>query len=237
MNEGLSVFLHIDPDKPEENENLIRKIDRLLLGVGMKYSGFCNMYIPEDSKNRDRAVFEAHKALREVKWLKGILAYTLVANLTNACSLDKILTDHMSDPSPEKLRYYEQYYQSCGELAHSIVVDENKQLRDGYISYILALKYGICPNIYASFSDQPLRKTVIGRHVKFSGNKWKVSNDKRYRWIYTLKNPVVPGDVLQVQTKKGLSFICVDNIDYVTGEEFCAEYKCVKRHTDMCLER
>ena len=60
-----------------------------------------------------------------------------VGTLTNACSIEKIRTELMSDPSQEKIRYYEQYYQKTKKLPHAIVVDEDKQLTDGYISYLL----------------------------------------------------------------------------------------------------
>ena len=42
MNDSLSVFLNLDIEKQDENEALIRRIDELLLTVGMKYSGFFN---------------------------------------------------------------------------------------------------------------------------------------------------------------------------------------------------
>ena len=46
----------------------------------------------------------------------------------------------MLDSSPEKPWYYEKYYQKKHQLPHAIVVDENKQLRDGYIYLIFWLK-------------------------------------------------------------------------------------------------
>lgn len=49
----------------------------------------------------------------------------------------------MSEPLPEKIWYYEQYYQKTKKLPHAIVVDEDRQLRDGHISYLLAKKYNI----------------------------------------------------------------------------------------------
>lgn len=236
MNEGLAVFLHLDEEKTDENEALIRKIDELLLTEGMKYSGFRNLYVPVDREERDSAVYKACRTLRETEWLKGILAHTLVSTRINACSMGEILTDRMTDPSPEKLQYYEAYCQTTGKLAHGIVVDQNRQLRDGYTSYLLAKKYGIHPEIYEAFEEQPLRKIVTGRHVNFVNGSWKVRSQKRYAWKYTLKKPVVPGDILQVVTKKGLNFICVDRIDYATGQNQCAEYKRVKKHMNMRLE-
>src|SRR5699024_2600633 len=140
-NDALSVYLNLNVEKKMENEMLIRRIDKLLLTVGMKYSGIMNMYIPVDVKKRDQAVFRAQELLRKTDWLKGILAYTLIGTMTNACPIEEIRTDRMCNPSPEKLWYYEEYYQKSKKLPHAIVVDEDKQLRDGYISYLLAKKY------------------------------------------------------------------------------------------------
>lgn len=236
MNDSLSVFLNLDIEKQDENEALIRRIDELLLTVGMKYSGFFNMYFPVDKKKRDEAVFQAEELLRNTDWLKDILAYTLVGTLTNACPIEEIRTDAMSNPSPEKLWYYEQYYQKTNQLPHAIVVDEDKQLRDGYISYLLAKKYGENADVYEMISAQPLRKIVKGMHVEFSDGKWRKKSDRRYIWIYTLKEPVVPGDILLVNTRKGADFVCVDRVDYAAGNGFCSKYKRVRKHMNMHME-
>lgn len=236
MNESLAVYLNLDLDKRSENEALIERIDELLLTVGMKYSGIRNMYIPVDRKERDQIVFLAEEKLREVDWLKGILEFTMVGTLTSACPIEEIRTDAMSNPAPEKLWYYEQYYQKTGQLPHAVVVDEEKQIRDGYISYLLAKKYDANVDICEMVSGQPLRKVVRGKHVEFSGEKWRKKSDKRYNWIYTLKAPVVPGDILLVNTKMGADFICVDRIDYIAGHKFCSQYKKVRKHMNMHME-
>ena len=81
----------------------------------------------------------------------------------------------MLDSSPEKLWYYEKYYQKKHQLPHAIVVDENKQLRDGYISYLLAKKYNVRADVCEMISGQPMRKIVKGIHVKFSDGNWRVT--------------------------------------------------------------
>lgn len=236
MNEGLAVFLNLDEEKQEENEALIRRIDELLLTAGMKYSNFRNMYIPVNGQERDSAVFKACRLLEQAEWLKGIFAYNRFCTIVDACPVEKILTDRMADPLPDKVQYYEQYYLDSGKLPHAVVVDEKKQLRDGYISYLLAKKYGIRPDVYEAFAEQPLRKTVRGRHVKLAKGEWTVKSDRKFCWVYTLNDPVVPGDVLQVKTKNGLDFICADEVDYVTGREFCERHKEVKLHTGMRMK-
>ena len=67
----------------------------------------------------------------------------------------------MLDSSPEKLWYYEKYYQKKHQLPHAIVVDENKQLRDGYISYLLAKKYNVRADVCEMISGQPMRKIMF----------------------------------------------------------------------------
>ncbi len=236
MNDSLSVYLNLDMENRSRNEEVIRKIDKLLLTVGMKYSGIMNIYVPVDRKKRDQIVFQAEELLRATDWLKDILAYTMVGTLTNACPVEEILIDRMSNPSPEKLWYYEQYYQKTGQLPHAIVVDENRQLRDGYISWLLAKKYDVQADVYEMVSEQPLRKIVKGMHVELSGGKWRRKSERRYTWIYTLKVPVVPGDILLVNTKRGTDFMCVHKIDYISGCQFCSKYKKVRKHMNKHME-
>lgn len=113
---------------------------------------------------------------------------------------------------------------------------KSKQLRDGYISYLLAQKYDARAEICEMVSGQPLRKIVKGRHVVLSAGKWKLKSNKRYIWIYTLKNPVVPGDVLVVNIKKGRAYICVDGIEYTAGKGFRSRYNTVKKHMNVRME-
>lgn len=230
MNEAMSLYLDRNGRDPDENEALIKKIDGLLVNVGIEYSGFQNIYRPMEQRNRDHAVFAAQQALRNAVWLKDELKGICIMNMTNAYSLDEIRTDHMSEPSLEKLKYYEEYYQTFHKLAHGIVTDEKGQLRDGYTSYIIARKYGEQPDIYETFAKEPLRKVVRGHHVEQKGDTWRIKSHKRYSWNYTLKKAVVPGDILKVRTSKGWAFMCVDRIDYVTGAEFCREHRKVKEH-------
>ena len=235
MNETLEVYLNLDMENEQENEELIRKIDELLLSAGMKYSGIANMYLPVDRKNRDTAVFCAEKLLKNTDRLKNILSHTAVGTLIDACSMAEIRTDMMSNPSQEKIWYYEQYYQKTKKLPHAIVVDEERQLRDGYISYLLAKKYNVHADICEMVSGQPLRKIVKGMHVKFSDGKWRKKGRKQYIWSYTLKVPVVPGDILMVNTKAGKAFVCVDKIEYAAGK-FCSKYRKVRKHLNIHME-
>lgn len=236
MNESLFVYLNLDVEKWGQNAVLIRRIDELLLTAGMKYSGTFNMYVPVDRQKRDQAVFQAETLLRDTDWLKGILDYTMVGTRVNVCPIAEIQTDRMAEPSLEKLGYYEQYYQKTGKLPHAVIVDENRQLRDGYISYLLAEKYDISADVCEMVSGQPLRKIVKGSHVEFSDGKWRKKSDRRYIWTYTLKEPVVPGDILLVNTRTGADFMCTDKIEYAAGHGFCSKYKKVRKHMNIHME-
>lgn len=218
------------PEKPERLDELISKIDKLLLDCGIKYSGIMNLYMPTEAAGRDHAVFAACEALNNAEWLKDRLACISIMNRTDVCPLEQIRLDDMTEPSPGKLKYYEAYYKKSRKLAHGIVVDEERKLRDGYTSYLIARKYGIKPDIYEALAARPLRKVVRGRHVLQENGIWKIKGSKRYSWTYSLKAAVVPGDILKVKTKKGPEYICVDRIEYVTGEEFCAEHSAVMKH-------
>lgn len=235
MNEGLAVFLNLDERQFEENEAFIRKMDELLLDFGIKYTGVNNIYRPIEEKERDHVVFTACRALEDTDWLKDKLTCISVINQIDACPMNRIQIGHMSTPSVTKLEYYERYYQKSHTLAHGIVIDENRQLRDGYTSYIIAQKYGLCPDTYEAFANQPIKKIVKGQHIFSDGSTWKMKSNKIYIWNYSLKSPVVPGDILKVQAKKGEAFICVREIAYVSGREFCKEHRNVIKHTRLSL--
>lgn len=234
MNEAMAVFLNLDASKYTENNAFIERIDELLQKAGMKYTGFNNVYRPVETRDRDKAVFTACRLLKETDWLIDKLADVSVINRLDVCPMDRICLGDMLEPAAAKLEYYENYYQKSHTLAHGIVVDEHGQMRDGYTSYLIAQKYGLHPDIYEAYSEQPLTKIVRGRHVFRDGDGWKVKSDKYYIWNYSLKDPVVPGDVLKVQTQKGRAFMCVEEIHYITGKDFCQEHRNAIRHMQVC---
>lgn len=203
MNEAFKVILNLEACRRKENEILTEKINHLLMNFGIRNIGMSNCYVPFNPRNRDHAVFFAEKVLKETIWLRKILIKLEVCHRTDACPLPYIKTDHMASPSEEKWKYYEDYYKITKHLAHALVVDENGRLRDGYISYLLAMKYNLRPEVYEAFSDQPLAKMVIGRHVGASGGKYIIRNKRAYCWKYTLDKAVAPGDILEVYTRKG----------------------------------
>ena len=230
MNEMLKVYLDTAHMSLPEKEALLKKIGFFVQDYGVKYSGISNLYIPVVDCERDNSIYEAQKALHRCEWLKGILLHTAAFDKTDVCLLDEIIVRHMSRPSAQKYDYYEQYYTRTGNLPHRILVDENRCLRDGYISYLLAQKYHLKAEICEVLSTQPSKKIVIGRIATRTKGSFLCRGAKRYMWIYDLRSPVIPGDILVADTKKGKVFVCAESIGYLTGEKFCAMHRRIRRH-------
>ncbi|MCM1189196.1 MAG: hypothetical protein NC541_07850 [bacterium] len=145
----------------------------------------------------------------------------MIVELTSILNLDKINVSGMSMPRAEKLRYYEKYFLAEGRFANAIVVDEAWNIRAGYVTYLLARKYGVRPQIFEVRASSPLIKAVRGRYVHYKDWKWSFVNAKGGSWIYALKEPVIPGDILRVESHKGTACIQVDRVEYVDGQENC----------------
>lgn len=237
MNEGFAIYLNLDEAKSVENEKLIEKIDDFLLQYGVVYSGIRNLYFAREEEKRDDTIARALEALKQCSWLEGILAFTPILRATNVCSVNQIHTDGMSKPKAGKYRYYEKYYKSTGMLPHAIVVDEHNQIQDGYISYLLACKYDLSAEVISCVKGQPLYKIVSGRHVCKCDEKYQMGSRKIYSWNYDLQDPVIPGDILEVCTSKGKAYMCVEQIGYESGTEFCKAYKSVTEHTHKRIEK
>ena len=66
--------------------------------------------------------------------------------------LESVDVSLMMEPAEWKYRYYEQYYFKTGRLPFGILVDENRVLRDGYISYLLWRTYSVEPEAWTLHS-------------------------------------------------------------------------------------
>ena len=86
--------------------------------------------------------------------------------LTSILNLDKISVSGMTVPKPEKLEYYERYFLEEGRFASDVIVDEAWNLRTGYVSYLLARKYGVRPQIFEIRAACPIAKVVSGKYVQ-----------------------------------------------------------------------
>ena len=230
MNDMIHVFFDYNVDNFQERlgiEAEIQYLDELVEKHGWKYSGLANVYIPIVKETREETVNNVIEAIVSDERLSKFSPKILKASLTNACDLDKIELHHMTKPSPVKHTRYERYYLENKELAHGIIVDETKQIRDGYISYLLAKKYRCMVNIIEVPKESAISKLVIGHHVEYDKvkNTYIIKSSKRYAWIYNLKEAVIPGDILLVQTSKGHAFMQVEKITNTAGKDAFSKHK------------
>ena len=56
-------------------------------------------------------------------------------------------------------------------MPHAIVVDENKQLRDGYISYLLAKKYAVRVDVYKLVNTKKGRAYICVDRIEYTAGK------------------------------------------------------------------
>lgn len=150
---------------------------------------------------------------------------------TDQVLMSEMLTQRMSEPGEQRMQYYEEYYIDKKKFPHAIVLNENREIQDGYITYLLAVKYDAVPPVVEVLQGQKVKKVVFGTHIRKTECGWEKCSKKVYRWIYNLKHPVVTGDILKVQTSKGRAYIQVTDIDYAVLEEAGSSCKKVKRHT------
>ena len=230
MNDTIHVFLDYDVDNWEERlgiEKEIQYLDTLVEKHGWKYSGFANVYIPIVRETREETVSKVIEAITSDERLKKYSPKIMIATLTNACNLGEIELQHMTKPWDVKYSRYETYYLENKELTHGIIVDENKKIRDGYISYLLAKKYGCKVDIIEVPKESAVSKLVIGHHVEYDKeqNTYIVKQNKSYAWIYNLKEAVVLEDILLVQTSKGHAYMQVERITNIAGKDEICKYK------------
>ena len=113
---------------------------------------------------------------------------------------------------------------------------------DGYITWLLANKYQNDMgmqwkfNIHKADSTIPHAKIVEGRHVNVAESDITIRGPQYFKWIYNKKEPVVHGDILKVDTRKGDAYMVVEAIRYIAGAKNCAEYRHVIEHTGMIMQ-
>lgn len=229
MNETLSVYLDCNTDE-KDMKDIIQRMNGIISQEGWKYTGLWNYYAPMDQMTRDETINRVVHALETAKWLKPYKPRVMTGNKVSSVSLNNIDITGMSAPSEKKWKRYEDYYSLTKLLPHGIVVDENRKIRDGYISCLLAKKYELKPDILDSWSNKPVKKIVIGKHVNWDGENCSDKSEKLYCWIYNLKEAVIPGDILLVNTRKGPAYMQVSRIEYITGKFNCTKYKRVKKN-------
>lgn len=154
----------------------------------------------------------------------------MAVELTSVLNLDKINVSGMSAPKPDRLKYYENYYLAEGRFANAVIVDECWNIRSGYMTYLLARKYGVRPPIFEVRASKPLKKVVRGRYASCPEGEPRSAARRQGTWLYTLKEPVVPGDILRVESRGGASNIRVEAVEYIADDGSCANMRRTLRH-------
>lgn len=243
MHDMFLVYLDYDVDNMKERLSIdeeIRYIDRLVEKHGWKYSGVANVYVPIERKSREETIDEVFQVITTDERLKKYSPKVISGTKTNACALGEIDVQSMIKASNAKYNRYEKFYMANKVLAHGIIVDEEQKIRDGYISYLLSQKYGCNIDIIEVPKDSPISKLVIGHHVEYDNEQkdYVIKTGKRYAWLYTIHDAVVPGDILLVQTSKGNAYMQVEKVTVIAGKEATNRYKKVKRNLtveDECM--
>ena len=230
MNDMIQVYFDYDVHNLQEKTEIEKEIpylDKLVEKYGWKYSGVTNVYVPIVRETREETVGKVMEAIVSDEQLKKYSPKITSGALTNVCELEEIEVQYMTKPRDAKYRRYEKYYLENKELTHGIIVDEAKRLRDGYISYLLAKKYGCKVDIIEVPKESAISKMVIGHHVEYDKEQktYIVKTNKRYAWIYNLKEAVVGGDVLLAQTSKGHAYMQVDRIINIAGKNAISKHK------------
>lgn len=149
--------------------------------------------------------------------------------------LESVDVSLMMEPAEWKYRYYEQYYFKTGRLPFGILVDENRVLRDGYISYLLWRTYSVEPEAWTLHSSCVSMKTVVGRKAIRHGGRFYFRESERNARLYDLDAPVVPGDVVIADSKGGYVFVGVEEVRYVAGGPSMGQYRRARKHTGSCI--
>jgi len=241
MNDMIQVFFDYDVDNLQERigiEKEIRYLDELVELHGWKYSGIANIYIPVVRETREETVGKVIEAIMADERLKKYSPKILSGTTTNACKFEEIDVQHMEEPGDDKYKRYEKCYLENKKFPPAIVVDETKKMRDGYISYLLAKKYGCKIDIIEVPKESAVSKLIIGKHVVYNEEQqvYIAKTGKRYAWIYDLKDAVVVGDILLVQARKGYAYIQVETITYIAGKDEIRKRKKVIRNITAANE-
>ena len=109
MNDCLLVYFDSEANRAELDE-VIDKMDAMLLEKGWKYSGFRNMYIPKAGEKSDMIWNDAVNLIKNTEWLKKYNPHIQVLTNIDACRLKDIHIGNMSFPNKDKLNRYRDYH-------------------------------------------------------------------------------------------------------------------------------
>lgn len=137
------------------------------------FTGY-SVYLQYAPAKRGDIVYDAQKLFTQCELIRQTGIKVLIINNAINISLSGIDCSGMTEPRHEKYEYYKDYYKETGCVPHDILIDENNQIVDGYISLLVTNKYGKSMSswqrlyVYRVNSSVPHKKIVIGRHVNVS---------------------------------------------------------------------
>ena len=175
----------------------------------------------------------------ELSWPYEVMNNKTVRLEKKDVNLKEIKPEEMqtTPPSAGKMEKYEEYFRKTGTFAHAIVVDEKNVVKDGYVTYLLAKRFHSIPEIVETKAEDSFYKVVQGFHVRFEDDAYVRCSEMEYVWIYNEKKPVVPGDILVVDTRYGDALMCVSEIFYLPGKVEFSPHKKVKCHIRGIYDR
>ncbi len=210
----LMVTVNMEGISRYEMDRIPERIDDIVRPYHLKWV-LRNMYFVEDGYDEDLAIDEAWKALEKTDWLKNKI-YLGVMQSISKCRLDEIQIEDMAEPEPDKVNKYRNYFEEHGisennlTYPNPIVVDQNRKLLDGYISYLIMKERGYTyAECILENRGNTLKKYVYGIHMPGT-------NEKKYKWSYPLRDAVVPGDILLAETSQGVKSVKVTGVEMGT---------------------
>ena len=184
----------------------------------MKRTGICftpdllkeqceKVYGAEYDNKEDNMFFEvlteyANDANRQGAEASGAVEYVPV----DAIGIYSCFAAH--EPEPEKMQQKEQYFLENGILQSQIILDSRGNLIDGYISFLLAKKYGI-----RSVPVRYGKRQIIQATLKPGG--------RLYSWELPglLIDRISIGERVLVHTKSGVRTVIVKEVEDYAGHE------------------
>lgn len=200
-------------------ENSFIRVEALSLVFGMTHNGFRHMCLPMDIEDRGHVCFLADREVHLEGTMQEELQYMPLEDIIVPDGMEGIRKGRMREPAPEKYAYYENYYLNTKKLCHPIIVDSRMHIVSGYVSYLLVQKYGAEAKVCRISQELPVQKIVKCALTERENGNFRVIAERGNRWIYGLEAPVMPGEILLVRTEQEEQYLCVEDIEYVTGKE------------------
>lgn len=226
----LSVRINMEKITAYTLDQIPLQIDKIIEPFHLKWL-FDNHYIVEAGYDEELEIRGAVNALESTEWMKGAV-HVFVGRETIRCRLDEINVDAMTEPDPQKMNHYRLYFKNrgiseyCLTYPNVIVVNEKKELLDGYVTYLLMRERGLTwAECVLANSDVPLKKYIYGIYLPEDNKR---GSQKEYCWAYPLNQAVVPGDILLADTRYGEKLIKVTYVDVGTNAYVKSMRKVIK---------